>query len=166
MPKTTVGLFENPGLVDDVVREIEALGFPRREVRSLQEPATFEVTGVMSFPRLDFEVDSIRELTRIGATKAEAQAYVARTAARRGPGFRDRFGREGGGRGGYHEPARRGGDRRDQWPRTAVTRRGSREHDSGTRYPGHGWAAPPVGRRRLPFRVVTKGPPILRTGLN
>ncbi len=76
MPKTTVGLFENPGLVDDVVREIEALGFPRREVRSLEEPATFEVTGVMSFPRLDFEVDSNRELTRIGATKAEAQAYV------------------------------------------------------------------------------------------
>jgi hypothetical protein len=30
----------------------------------------------MSFPRLDFEVHSIRELTRIGATKAEAQAYV------------------------------------------------------------------------------------------
>jgi hypothetical protein len=77
MPKTTVGLFENPGRVDDVVREIEALGFPRREVRSLQEPETFEVTGVMSFSRLDFEVDSIRELTRIGATKAEAQAYVA-----------------------------------------------------------------------------------------
>ncbi len=76
MPKTTVGLFENPGLVDDVVREIEALGFPRRDVRSLEEPATFEVTGVMSFPRLDFEVDSIRELTRIGATNAEAQSYV------------------------------------------------------------------------------------------
>ena len=76
MPKTAVGLFENPGLVDDVVREIEALGFPRREVRSLEEPATFEVTGVMSFPRLDFEVDLSRELTRIGATKAEAQAYV------------------------------------------------------------------------------------------
>ncbi len=76
MPKTTVGLFKNPGLVDDVVREIEALGFPRREVRSLEEPATFEVTGVMSFPRLDFEVDSKRELTRIGATKAQAQSYV------------------------------------------------------------------------------------------
>ena len=76
MPKTAVGLFENPGLVDDVVREIEALGFPRKEVRTLDEPATFEVTGVMSFPRLDFEVDLVRELTRIGATKAEAQAYV------------------------------------------------------------------------------------------
>jgi hypothetical protein len=76
MPKTAVGLFEKPGLVDQVVREIEALGFPRKEVRTLTEPATFEVTGVMSFPRLDFEVELIRELTRIGAAKAESQAYV------------------------------------------------------------------------------------------
>ena len=76
MPKTAVGLFENPGPVDGVVREIESLGFPRREVRTLDEPASFEVTGVMSFPHLDFEVDLIRELTRIGATKAEAQDYA------------------------------------------------------------------------------------------
>lgn len=76
MPTTAVGLFEKLALVDGVVREIEALGFPRKEVRTLTEPATFEVTGVMSFPRLDFEVDLIRELNRIGATKAEAQAYV------------------------------------------------------------------------------------------
>jgi len=76
MPKTVVGLFENRALVDDVTREIEALGFPRREVRSVEEPATFEVTGLMSFPRLDFEVGLMRALTRIGANKAEAQAYV------------------------------------------------------------------------------------------
>jgi len=76
MPKTVVGLFENSALVDDVVREIEALGFPRQEVRTLSEPLTFEGTGVMSFPRLDFEVDLSRELARIGATAAEAQAYV------------------------------------------------------------------------------------------
>ena len=38
MPKTTVGLFEHPGLVDDVVREIGSLGFPRNEVRNLEEP--------------------------------------------------------------------------------------------------------------------------------
>jgi hypothetical protein len=76
MPKTVVGLFENPGLVDGVVREIEALGFPRNEVRALAEPKAFDVTGVMSFPRLDFEVDLIRGLTRIGATRTEAQAYV------------------------------------------------------------------------------------------
>jgi hypothetical protein len=76
MPQTVVGLFENSGLVDDVVREIETLGFPRQEVRTLKEPTTFEVTGIMSFPRLDFEVDLSRELTRIGATQTEAQAYI------------------------------------------------------------------------------------------
>ena len=76
MPKTAVGLFESSGPVDDTVRDIEGLGFPRKDVRSLEEPANFDVTGVMSFPRLDFEVDVARELTRIGATKAEVQAYV------------------------------------------------------------------------------------------
>jgi len=76
MPKTTVGLFESAGAVDDVVRKIEALGFPRNEVRIVGEPPTFEVTGVMSFARLDFEVHLMRELTRIGATKDEAQNYV------------------------------------------------------------------------------------------
>ena len=76
MPKTTVGLFEDPGIVESVVREIEGLGFPRNEVRVVDEPSTFEVTGVMSFKRLDFEVDLKRELTRIGATEAEARAYL------------------------------------------------------------------------------------------
>ncbi len=76
MPKTAVGLFENPQVVGDVVREIEGLGFPRKEVRTLKEAASFEVTGVMSFPRVEFEDDLIRELNRIGATNAEAQAYV------------------------------------------------------------------------------------------
>jgi len=76
MPKTVVGLFENAGLVDDVVREIEALGFARQEIRTLKEPKTFEVTGVMSFPRIDYEVDLSRELVRIGATTSETEAYV------------------------------------------------------------------------------------------
>jgi hypothetical protein len=76
MPKTVVGLFENPQLVDDAVREIEALGFPRREVRTMQEPESFDVTGIMTFPRIDFEVDLSRELARIGATIPETRAYV------------------------------------------------------------------------------------------
>ncbi len=76
MPRTTVGLFEDPESVEDVVREIETLGFPREEVRVVDEPRTFPVTGVMSFARLDFEADLVRELMRIGATKAEAQAYM------------------------------------------------------------------------------------------
>ena len=76
MPKTAVGLFKYSHVVDEVVREIETLGIPRNEVRIVGEPATFEVSGVMSFARLDFEVELARELTRIGATKAEAQAYM------------------------------------------------------------------------------------------
>ena len=76
MPKTVVGLFENAQHVDAAILEIEALGFPRQEVRTMREPASFGVTGVMSFPRLDFEVDLNRELTRIGATIPEALAYV------------------------------------------------------------------------------------------
>lgn len=77
MPKTVVGLFENPERVDDVVRDIEAMGFPRNEVRTLEEPKAFDVTGVMSFPRLDFEVDLIRSLERIGASESHAKAYLA-----------------------------------------------------------------------------------------
>jgi hypothetical protein len=76
MPKTVVGLFENPQLVDAAILEIEALGFPRQEVRTMREPTIFDVTGVMSFPRLDFEVDLGRELKRIGATVTESRAYV------------------------------------------------------------------------------------------
>ncbi len=76
MPKTVVGLFENSGYVGDVVREIEAMGFPRNEVRTLTEPATFEVTGVMSFPRLDFEVDLMRALGRIGVPDVYAQVCL------------------------------------------------------------------------------------------
>jgi hypothetical protein len=76
MPKTAVGLFKNPGIVDDVVCEIEALGFPRKEIRTVDEPRSFEAIGVMSFPRFEFEADLIQELTRIGTTNAEAQEYI------------------------------------------------------------------------------------------
>ena len=76
MPKTVVGLFKNARTVDDAVREIEALGIPRQEVRTMREPEDLEVTGVMSFPRLDLEVALERELARIGATIPEARAYV------------------------------------------------------------------------------------------
>jgi hypothetical protein len=76
MPRTTVGLLRDRKVVEDVVHEIEALGIPRNEVRTVKEPGSFEVKGVMSFPRLEFEVDLARELKRIGATKAETQAYL------------------------------------------------------------------------------------------
>ncbi|MGH9406450.1 MAG: hypothetical protein ACRD3D_11525 [Terriglobia bacterium] len=76
MPRTVVGLFRSQSAVDRAVREIERLGFGRNEVRVVGEPDTFEVTGVMSFPRLDFESKLDRGLRQIGASEAEAQTYL------------------------------------------------------------------------------------------
>jgi hypothetical protein len=76
MAKTAVGLFENPSSADDVVHELEASGFPRNDVRVLGEPREMAGSGVMSTPHTDFEVDLIRELRTIGATEADAEAYV------------------------------------------------------------------------------------------
>jgi hypothetical protein len=76
MPKTAVALFKNPALVEDVVREIEKLGIPKQEVRTLEEPGTFPVNGVMSFARLDFEVELKHALSEIGATDSDENDYI------------------------------------------------------------------------------------------
>lgn len=76
MPKTAVGLFEDKRFADAAVGEIETLGLPRSEIRVLGEPLDFAVPGVMSIPRVEFEVDLTRELVRIGATRPEADFYV------------------------------------------------------------------------------------------
>ena len=76
MAKTAVGLFENPGSVDEVVRDLVASGFPQKDVRVLGEPREMAGSGVMSTPHTDFEVDLTRELRTIGAAEADAEAYV------------------------------------------------------------------------------------------
>jgi hypothetical protein len=76
MPKTAVALFENSKFVEQVIGEAEVLGFPRNSVRVLGEPLDFAVHGIMSIPEIDFELELIRELERIGATKSEAEAYA------------------------------------------------------------------------------------------
>lgn len=76
MPKTAVGLFRSRSVVDEVSREIESIGFPRYEIRTLGEPLNLGVTGVMSIPRIDFEVDLFRELTKMGAAKNAVEAYI------------------------------------------------------------------------------------------
>ena len=76
MTKTAVGLFENPGSVDQVVRDLEASGFPSSDIRVLGEPREMPGSGLMSIPRTDFEVDLTRELTTMGAAEADAEAYV------------------------------------------------------------------------------------------
>jgi len=76
MAKTAIGLFENPGSVDEVVRDLVAIGFHQNDIRVLGEPDEMVGSGVMSIPHTDFEVDLIRELRTIGAAEAEAEAYV------------------------------------------------------------------------------------------
>ncbi len=76
MSKTAVGLFENPGSVDGVVRDLEGRGFPRKDVRVIGEPREMPGSGPMSIPRTDFEVDLTRELKTMGAVEADAKAYV------------------------------------------------------------------------------------------
>ena len=76
MSKTAVGLFENQGLADQVVHDLEASGFPRNEIRILGESLDMAGSGVMSIPNIDFEVSLNRDLRKIGATDQEANAYV------------------------------------------------------------------------------------------
>jgi len=76
MSKTAVGLFENPGVADQVAHDLGASGFPRDQIRILREPLDMAVTGVTSIPHTDFEVGLDRELRAIGASEWEANAYV------------------------------------------------------------------------------------------
>jgi len=76
MSKTAVGLFEHPGVADQVVHDLDARAFPRNEIRILGEPRDMGGSGSMSTPRTDFEVGLDRELKTIGASEREANAYV------------------------------------------------------------------------------------------
>jgi hypothetical protein len=76
MAKTAVGLFENSELADDVVRDLEATGFLRKDVRILKEPLEMAGSGLMSTPHTDFEVELTRDLTAFGVLEADAEAYV------------------------------------------------------------------------------------------
>ena len=76
MPKTAVALFENSGLADQVVRDLEASGFPRNDVRILGESLDMAGSGVMGIPNIDFEVSLNRDLRGIGASGPEAEAYL------------------------------------------------------------------------------------------
>ena len=66
MARTAVGLFENSGLADEVVRDLDASGFPKNNIRVLGEPREMAGSGLMSTPHTDFEVELTRDLTGFG----------------------------------------------------------------------------------------------------
>ena len=76
MARTAVGLFENSGLAEEVVRDLEATGFPKNDIRVLGESREMAGSGLMSTPHTDFEVGLIRDLTAFGVIEADAEDYV------------------------------------------------------------------------------------------
>ena len=76
MAKTAVGLFENSELADEVVRDLKATGFLRKDIRILKEPLEMAGSGLMSTPHTDFEVALTRDLTAFGVLEGDAEAYV------------------------------------------------------------------------------------------
>ena len=49
MAKTAVGLFENSELANEVVRDLEATGFLRKDVRVLSEPREMAGSGLFEY---------------------------------------------------------------------------------------------------------------------
>jgi hypothetical protein len=76
MAKTAVGLFEDSGLVNGVIRDLESNGILRKDIRVIGEPLEFAGEGVLSTPRTDFEVDLTHDLMALGVVQADANAYV------------------------------------------------------------------------------------------
>jgi hypothetical protein len=76
MAKTAVGLFEDAGSADGVVRDLTAQGFLQKDIRVLDEPVEIPGSGLMSTPHTDFEVELIRDLPAFGIVEGDAEAYV------------------------------------------------------------------------------------------
>jgi hypothetical protein len=76
MTQTAIGLFENSGLVEGVVRDLAASGLLAKDVRVLAEAREMPGSGLMSTPHTDFEVGLLRDLTAFGVVQADAEDYV------------------------------------------------------------------------------------------
>jgi len=76
MARTAVGLFENSGSADGVVRDLTTKGFLQKDIRVSREPVEMPGSSLMRTPHADFEVGLIRDLTEFGVVERDAEAYV------------------------------------------------------------------------------------------
>lgn len=76
MARTAVGLFLDRRAADEVIRDLEASGFARQDVRVVGEALGMMEAGAMSIAHSHFEADLIRMLRSIGASEGDAECYV------------------------------------------------------------------------------------------
>ena len=96
MSKTAVGLFENPGVADQVVHDLDASAITRGEIRILGEPRSMGDTGIMGTPHTDFEVGMNQGDPGNRGKRTGSEGLRPRNAAWRSRRFRDRIERRGG----------------------------------------------------------------------
>lgn len=76
MAKAAVGLFSSESVAVRIMHELEAAGIASSHLHVLAKPRYMPVTGVLSTPVISFSAAFLRDLGAIGATEAEAQAYL------------------------------------------------------------------------------------------
>lgn len=85
MPKMAIGLFENPELAKQVRSDLENCGCTPTDIRIVAEPVAMNDSDPnpgRSTPHTDFEVELVRQLSRMGVERSVALAY--REEVRRG----------------------------------------------------------------------------------
>jgi len=77
MPETAVGLFEQSTSADAVVVALRQSGIPSSGIRVVTRPMSMPVNSATSTPSVDFAAGLAEDLSCMGATKQDCEAYLA-----------------------------------------------------------------------------------------
>jgi hypothetical protein len=76
MAETAVGLFEHAGTADAVVDALRESGVPSTGIRIVSKPTGMSVDSATSTPSIDFAAGLAQDLSSMGATEPECEAYL------------------------------------------------------------------------------------------
>jgi hypothetical protein len=76
MTETAVGLFQHAGSADAVVEKLRARGIASSGIRILSKPTAMRVDSAKSTPSIDFAAGLAHDLSSMGATQQECEAYL------------------------------------------------------------------------------------------
>jgi len=77
MADTAVGLFAHSDDADEVVNALGMLGFPADAIRVVAQPRGAAVNSSTSTPQIDFAAALGRDLSSMGASEDEREAFLA-----------------------------------------------------------------------------------------